>query len=236
MSQEPLIVAVAALVLAGATCIRLRPRRFYFIRHGQTLLNAAHVRQGAAGGLSDTGRAQAKRVGAYVKRFHVTGIISSTYDRAKETAAIISGELGVPVTYSALFAERRNPSEIIGKRRDLPDVQQIVDLIENAYHADDYRYSDEENFLDLKARARRALRLLTRRIGRETVIVTHHVTLKMILAYMLYGEKLHAADFVKLSFFNTSDNATVTICEYHPLKALIRRRGWSVVSYNEVPD
>jgi probable phosphoglycerate mutase len=216
--------------------IRTRPRRFYIVRHGETVLNAKHVRQGEEGGLSEEGRDQAKRVGAYLKQFPIKEIISSTYERAKETSELINTELHVPIAYSKLFVERRNPSEIIGKSRELPEVKKIVDQIENAYHPDDYRYSDEENFVELKTRARTCLNLLARQGVGGSVIVTHHVTLKMLLAYILYREKLHASDFVKLSFLNISDNATITVCEYHPLKAFTRSRGWSVVSYNEQPD
>jgi hypothetical protein len=58
----------------------------------------------------------------------------------------------------------------------------------------------------------------------------------MILAYLLYREGLHAGDFTKLSFFNTADNAGMTVCEYNPWKKLSPTRGWSVVSFNETFD
>jgi broad specificity phosphatase PhoE len=59
-----------------------------------------------------------------------------------------------------------------------------------AYHEDDYRVLDEENFSDLKERARKCLSLFARQGARETVVVTHHVFLKMLVAYMLYRNKL----------------------------------------------
>lgn len=230
------IIVLCSFALLLFLFIRTRPRRFYIVRHGETVLNAKHVRQGEEGSLSEEGRDQAKKVGAYLKRFTIREIISSTYERARETSELINTELHVPIAYSKLFVERRNPSEIIGKSRELPEVKKIVDQIENAYHPDDYRYSDEENFLELKARARKCLNLLARQGVNGSVIVTHHVTLKMLLAYILHREKLHASDFVKLSFLNISDNATISICEYRPLRAFNRSRGWSIVSYNEQPD
>lgn len=230
------IVVLCIFAVLVIVIMRTRPRRFYIVRHGETVLNAKHVRQGEEGSLSEEGRDQARKVGAYLKRFTIREIISSTYERARETSELINTELHVPIAYSKLFVERRNPSEIIGKSRELPEVKEIVDQIENAYHPDDYRYSDEETFLELKARARKCLNLLARQGVDGSVIVTHHVTLKMLLAYILYREKLHASDFVKLSFLNISDNATVSICEYRPLRALTKSRGWSIVSYNEQPD
>ncbi|MBU6388401.1 phosphoglycerate mutase family protein [Patescibacteria group bacterium] len=233
--MSPFFFMLAVFAFIGVILLG-RPRRFHLVRHGETVLNAQHIRQGEDGGLSEKGRAQAKAVGEYLKRFPIKHIISSTYPRAKETAAIINERLKVSITYSPLFVERRNPSEVVGKDRDDPGVVRIIDQIDLAYHEDDYRFSDEENFVDLKRRARKCLNLLARQGALETVVVTHHVFLKMLIAYLLYRERLHAADFVKLSFFNYSDNAGITVCEFHPWKFWNATMGWEVVSYNEQPD
>lgn len=226
---------LAALIGTIIVLLIMRPRRFYFVRHGETLLNAEHIRQGEEGALSPKGREQAEQVGRALKQVPVGRMISSTYPRARETAEIINTYLKVPITYSPLLVERRNPSEIIGRNRDEPEVARIIDQMDLAYHKDDYRFSDEENFIDLKKRARKCLNLLARQGARETVVVTHHVFLKMLVAYLLYRERVTAADFAKLSFFNTLDNAGITICEFHPWKLLSPTYGWEVITYNEQP-
>ncbi len=231
----PALVLLAVLFSVLLVRFLMRPRRFYFVRHGETVLNAEHIRQGADGVLSEKGCAQAERVGEHLHRFPIDRILSSTYPRATQTAGIIAELVRAPILYSPLLVERRNPSEIIGRHRDDAEVVSIVDQIENGYHADDYRFSDEENFNDLKWRARTCLKFLSHQLTRETVVVTHHVFLKMLVAYLLYRDRLHAADFVKLSFFNYSDNATITVCEFHPWKLFNPTRGWSVISYNEQP-
>ncbi|HUY05606.1 MAG TPA: histidine phosphatase family protein [Candidatus Paceibacterota bacterium] len=228
----PLLIVPAILLVLWL----MRIRRFYIVRHGETLLNAEHIRQGEEGALSEKGRRQAEQVGRYLMRFPIGRILSSTYPRAKETADIIRERVKAPILYSALLVERRNPSEIIGKHRDESEVIRIVDQMDLAYHDDTYRFSDEENFIDLKERARKCLNLLARQGAKETIVVTHHVFLKMLIAYLLYRERLHAADFVKLSFFNVSDNAGITIVEFHPWKLFSPTRGWEVVSYNEQPE
>ena len=228
-------IAIAIFVALGVLLL-LRTRRFYLVRHGETLLNKEHVRQGPEGGLSPLGQQQAAQVGAYLKQFPIENIISSTYPRAKETSLIIKKYLHVPVTYSPLLAERKNPSEIVGKKTRDPEVIKIVDQMDLAYHTDDYRFSDEENFDDLKKRGRKCLALLARQGAPHTVVVTHHVFLKMLIAYMLYREELHAADFTKLSFFNVSDNAGITICEFNPLHIFSKTHGWKVITYNEQPS
>lgn len=225
------IVLLGVLILLG-----MRPRRFYFVRHGETVLNAQQVRQGEQGALSENGRAQALRTGKYLAHLPIKRIVASPYERTRETAAIINDQLHVPIVYSRLLAERRNPSEIIGKRGDDPEVTRIVDEMDRSYHDDDYRFSDEENFTDLKTRARKCLDLLARQGARNTCVVTHSIYLKMLIAYLLYRDALHANDYVKLSFFNASDNASITICEWNPWHALSATRGWSVRSYNEQPE
>ncbi|MFA6407858.1 MAG: histidine phosphatase family protein [Candidatus Paceibacterota bacterium] len=235
MFPSPIYVSLAVLVIV-LVLILMRPRRFFFVRHGETLLNSEHIRQGEDGNLSEKGRRQAAQVGAALKSLPIERIISSTYPRARETAQIINTYLNVPVIFSTLLTERRNPSEIIGKKTHDPDVIRIVDAMDLAYHDDDYRISDEENFSDEKERARKCLNILASQGAHETVVVTHHHFLKMLIAYALYHERLHAGDFIKLSFFNVSDNAGITVCEYHPWKMFSATRGWQIVSFNEIPE
>ncbi|MDP1707378.1 MAG: histidine phosphatase family protein [bacterium] len=233
--MSPLLIGLSVLAVFGAVLL-VRPRRFYFVRHGETVLNERHIRQGEDGGLSGNGKYQAEIVGEYLKRFSIDRIISSTYPRAKETSEIVNKHLGVQIIYSALLAERRNPKEIIGKSTRDADVIKVVAQMDLSYHDDDYRFSDEENFTDLKKRARKCLSILALQGTNDTVVITHHVFLKMLVAYMLYRENLHAADFTKLTFFNASDNAGITVCEFHPLRFLSPTMGWEVVSYNEQPE
>jgi 2,3-bisphosphoglycerate-dependent phosphoglycerate mutase len=230
------VLVLAVVILLCVPLLLVRKRTFYFVRHGETLLNAQHIKQGPEGALSPKGREQAERVGQYLHAYKIDRIISSTYERAKETTAIINTVLKVPVVYSSLFTERKSPSEVLGKSTKDPLVISIIDKTELSYHEDDYRYSDEENFVDLSRRARVALNLLAHQGAANTCVVTHRAFLKMLIAYMLYREHLHAGQFATLSFFNYSDNAGITICEYRPWQMFNQTRGWSVVAYNEHPN
>jgi uncharacterized phosphatase len=236
LSPVALIAIFFALVLVGILFYLMRPKRFYFVRHGETLLNAEHIKQGRDGALSEKGREQAEMVGQYLSRFPIKHIFTSTYPRAEETAAIINSHLSVPIIPTELLIERKNPSEVIGRRTTDAEVEKIMDQIERAYHGDEYRYSDEENFIDLRERAHKCLQFLMLQTTKEAAVITHHVFLKMLIAYILYRERLNASDFVKLSFFNVSDNAGITVCEFHPWKFFSATHGWEVVSYNEQPQ
>lgn len=223
------------IVLALAIALLARPRRIYFVRHGETAANAARIRQQEGGELSPMGRLQAQAAADYLSAFPIRAMVSSPYERAAETARIINEKLRVPLSYSPLLIERRNPSEIVGKRDDSPEVIQIIDQIDRIYHEDSFRHSDEENFADMKVRARRCLNLLARQSSRDTCAVTHSIFLKMLIAYLLHRDHLHASDYAKLSFYNASDNAGITICKFNPWKVLSKARGWSVIEYNVTP-
>lgn len=227
------LLGVAAGIAAIAYA--MRPRRIYFVRHGETEANVKRIRQGTEGGLSENGRAQAAAAGEYLSRFPIRAIIASPLARAQETAAIINARLKVPLAYSPLLVERRNPSEVIGKSEsDLP-IARIMDSIDRSYHADDYRYSDEESFTDLRERAKRCLDLLAQQGAHDLCVVTHSIYLKMVIAYLLYRDAFHAGDYIKLSFFNASDNGGITICRYNPWRAWSHTRGWSIIEYNVTP-
>ncbi|OGI60735.1 hypothetical protein A2641_00310 [Candidatus Nomurabacteria bacterium RIFCSPHIGHO2_01_FULL_37_25] len=206
----------------------------YFVRHGETELNAKGIRQGPEGSLSAKGREQAlataKRFPKHKGRPEV--IISSPYQRTKETANIISEELKMPVEYCDLLVERRNPSEIIGHEGGEREVRKIVDQIDKSYHTDDLRYSDEENFEDLKERARKLLFYITERPEERIIMVTHGIFLKMVVSYMLHGEKLTASEYNKLSYFNPIDNASMAICSY--TTHFFKKDEWKLIVWNDL--
>ena len=214
--------------------IRLRPKYFYIVRHGETKLNKTHIKQGSDGGLSEQGECQALMVGQAFRSLHIQHIYTSPFERAQQTAARIAEQLHCSVTTVALLAERKNASETIAKRVDDPEVLRIEGLTKYGFHEDTYRFSDEENFHDLKTRARKTLSYLARRPHTRMVVVTHHVFLHTFLSYLLYRDKLSANDLVKLSFFNPADNGGVTLCVYHPWHGQFKdTKGWEVQVYNQ---
>ncbi len=192
---------------------------YYFVRHGQSFLNEKGIRQGSVGQLSDKGVEQAHITGERLfeeQKEHgpIDLILCSPFDRTRETADIINAHLHVktPIEYSELLAERRNPSEIIGKSVEDPDVERIVDLMDHSYHNDDFRFSDEENFADLKERAKKCLIYLETKKQKRVLVVTHGIFLKMLIAYMQNHDQLTASIYNKLSFFNPANNAGITVC------------------------
>ncbi len=220
---------------------------FYFVRHGQSILNARGIRQGSEGQLSEKGVEQAHITGerlaeeqlATGKRMDV--ILASPYDRTRETAEIIALHLHAkrPVEIVELLHERRNPSAIIGKKADDPEISRIIDMMDRSYHSDEYRFSDEENFTDLRDRAKACLEFLEKRSEKRIVVVTHGIFLKMLIAYMMYRDELTAQGYNKLSFLNPSNNAGITVCACDTgpfgirLLAPSREKRWQLVAWDE---
>lgn len=206
----------------------------YFVRHGETLNNAKNIRQGPEGGLSEKGKTQALET---AKRFPKNKgkpqiIISSPFERTKETAGIIAKELKMKVKYSDLLKERKNPTEIIGHWGGEKEVREIIDRIDKSYHADDLRISDEENFTDLKKRAKKLLFYLSWRPEKRIIIVTHGIFLKMIASYMTFGDNLSASQYNTLSYFNPMNNAGMAICLY--TSHWFKKGEWKIITWNDL--
>lgn len=213
----------------------MRTQVIYFIRHGETELNAKGVRQGPDGSLSAQGVEQVKETAKRFpkKRGKPKVIIASPFERAKETAEIIAKELKMGVEYSDLLAERKNPTEIIGHSGKEEQVRAIVDRIDKSYHDDNLRYSDEENFTDLKERARKLLAYIATRKENQIIMVTHGIFLKMVAAYILRGDALTASEYNKLSYLNPMDNAALTICTRKSY--WFKKDKWDFLEWNNTP-
>jgi broad specificity phosphatase PhoE len=206
----------------------------YFVRHGETENNAGGIRQGSAGSLTEKGREQAL---AAAMRFpknkgRPQAIIASPYERTKETAEIIGKYLKMPAEYSDLLVERKNPTEILGHWSGDREVRAITDLIDKSYHEDDLRVSDEENFVDLKERAKKLLTYIVERPEERMIMVTHSRFLKMVVSYMIYGEKLTASQYNALSYFNQVNNAGMAICKY--TSHWFKKNEWKILVWNDL--
>jgi len=158
-------------------------------------------------------------------------IIASPYERTKETAEIIGRELEMDVEYSDLLVERKNPSEIIERKGEDRDVRSIVDRIDKSFHEDNLRYSDEENFIDLKERARELLDYIKSRPEERIIMVTHGIFLRMVVCYMFYSDALTASEYNKISYFNPIDNAGIAITQYIP--HWFKKDEWRLIVWND---
>jgi len=212
----------------------LSPKHIYFVRHGETILNAAHIRQDNKGGLTEDGKEQAKATGVRLSKMHIEHMYVSPYERTIETAGLINEYVHVSFTYTKLLAERRNPTEILGKKYDDIEVEKIVNQIDLANHDSKFRYSDEENFADLQKRAKKLLRYVAFRPHKTIACVTHGIFLKMILAHITYGTKLTPLVHATLTYLTVVNNAGITFVTYNPWNIFLGKKVWNIVIFNDI--
>ncbi len=218
----------------------LGTKKIYLVRHAESELNFSGVRQGREGKLTMRGRGQAERLAERLSKCRIGTIITSPYERTRETAAIISSVVRRPVEESELLIERRNPTEIIGRRKGELDVQKVVDYIDKSIHPDSARYSDEENFEEIKERAIGALHMLQKHPQKRIVVVSHALFITVIAALVVVGESLTAAQLAKLAFFNAEkdssiivENTAVAELHYKCFSFTKNPAGWQLVSWND---
>lgn len=208
-------------------------KKIYFIRHGETILNAKKIRQGENGGLSEKGKSQAYSAGERLSAYNISKIFCSPFQRAIETSIEVTKNVNAPIEYTPLLGERRNPSKIIGKSYDDHITKEAIAFMDKSFHLEDARWEDEENFLDLKNRALKLRDFLQKNIASSNLCITHGIFLKMFLCVLIHGEELSVETYIKMSLFNPADNAGITVVEYHPLNFF--SNPWEIVAYNDSP-
>jgi len=190
-------------------------KKIYFVRHGESEGNAGPIRQGPETPLTETGRSQAGLIAERCAKLPLETIIASTMKRAKETAEIIAEKTKLSIESSALFVERKRPSVTIGKPKDDPESLAIEGEYQNKFYLSDERHSDEENFDDLKQRAKEALTYLASRPEENILVVTHGLFLRIIIAYATLGESLSGEEcrgFIR-TFHTENTGLTVLVYE-----------------------
>ena len=82
-------------------------RPFFFVRHGETELNANRIVAGSIDtDLTPAGREQALKAAEVLARHPITGVFSSPLRRARDTALPIAAKLKLPVLTIPEIAER----------------------------------------------------------------------------------------------------------------------------------
>lgn len=200
----------------------------YFIRHGESENNAVQRHQGAGGNLSEKGIKQAENLAKRLKNIPVDIIYSSHFQRAKQTAEIISEELKLPIEYWEEIRERKRPTELEGILSTDLKSKEIRKIMTENWLKEDWKYSDEESFSDLKKRAQKVLdHLLEKHEGQQVLCISHAVIIKMIICLAIFGEKLNPEVFWEFYSHCWMENTGITQLEY------MDKYGWGMVTWND---
>ena len=150
----------------------------FLVRHGESewnLIGRVQGQDAAAGGLTMLGRAQARRAAAELAGRGAGSVVCSDLARARETAAIIAGVLGLPFSIDPDFREQHF-GELQGKLLAGGDLAGEIDR----FWAEPFRRPPGgETVAELYARVHRAL---GRYLGSSTIVVAHGGVVRVAMA------------------------------------------------------
>ena len=163
-------------------------RTIYVVRHGATKFNGeAGVSVDRERGWSDVpltedGREEARKAGASLKNKGITAIVSSDLVRAKETAKIIGGIIGIKPEFS--FKLRPwNLGDLTGK-----DMKEANPQIAAGTRSPDKPVPGGESFNAFKTRAFQGLDEAVMKHSDPLLIVCHHRLERLIAGWVKAGE------------------------------------------------
>jgi broad specificity phosphatase PhoE len=186
-------------------------QQFIVIRHGESQTNATNIFQAGnqydSDPLTELGMEDARHLAERLADLPIDVIVSSSYLRARSTAAAIAEATGAPhvvpvwqdsslIDLSAndsdigdhvsLLREIDVPSELRGLRFDDPQAREIQHAALAVADQPDVHYSNEENLFDLWRRAEDIRRYLEARTERLIVVVAHGGINKVWLAHLMF--------------------------------------------------
>lgn len=188
--------------------------KVYFVRHGETEANAKKMHQYSRNPLPAKGKRQINALAKKLIDITIDVILSSPFERAKQTSEIISKQLNTAVEYDEILREIKRPSEIEGKSIQDEEVLRIKNIIAQNSHNPNFRYSDEENFSDFKKRVSAVLKKLTKRKEENMLVITHGEVIFMIKCITTFGSKLSSDQHHNLKLQSRINNSEVTIFNY----------------------
>ncbi|MBI2022237.1 histidine phosphatase family protein [Candidatus Daviesbacteria bacterium] len=209
----------------------------YFVRHGQGEHNLKKLYSTPEFELTELGRKQAEDLAQRIQNLPIDLIVSSTFKRTRQTTEIINSKINQEVVYSDLAVEVKRPSEIEGGSWEDPKIIKIRELMNENFIRQDWHFSDEENFYDIKKRAEKFLEYLSALDKKHILVVSHINLIRMTVLVMMLGDSLtpeiflHGYDFLQLSTSGLTilRKAQRSKNEY----GLKKKSEWELVTWND---
>ncbi|MEK6712016.1 MAG: histidine phosphatase family protein [Nitrospinota bacterium] len=194
----------------------------YLLRHGETDWNAQRRIQGVSDtALNATGLAQARALAGPLRGRSIAAFYSSPLRRARQTAEVLAGELGLGVRLEPRLSEL-DQGKLEGLRIDQVEAQYNGFMEEWRSRPAGLRMPGGETLAELQERAWAAVEDLRSAHPRETIAaVSHNLAISAVLCRVL-GIDLNA--FRRIRQFN----AALNLVEHSPA------RGWNVVIMNSL--
>jgi len=157
--------------------------RLIFIRHGESEGNSDGILCGwHDSGLTEKGIAQAERVALALKDAGINAIISSDLQRAKQTALIISKQLGMDICFDERFRERACGIFDGKKIDDLKNHESWESFVNDS----NFTLEGGESVVDFSKRISESCKMIVREHeGRNILLVSHGGVLWAMVPYIL---------------------------------------------------
>ncbi len=201
--------------------------RIVFVRHGEGHHNVNKLYSLPDFELTKEGKTQAESAAERIANLPIDIIICSPFKRTQQTAEIINQKINKKIVLSDLAVEVRRPKEIAGKNMDLPEVKEIKKQLDDNFTKSDWRFSDEENFFDLRDRAKKFIKYLETFKEENILVVSHGVFIKMIVMVIVLKEELTPQAFLNGYDTMSLHTSGLTICERR------EQKGWKLITWND---
>jgi probable phosphoglycerate mutase len=176
--------------------------------------------------LADDGIKQAKRVAERFESIPIDIIYASSYTRAQQTAEIINKVVQKEIITTDQLIERKNPSILLGKDRDDPDVIAVKKLIRENMGDPSWHDSDEENFHDFKNRVKGFIQTLENQPHENVLVVSHGYFLSLLVLTLAFEELLTPDLYTSFLALAHTTNTGITMYEY-------KNNKWRLLTWND---
>ncbi|MEM9336529.1 MAG: histidine phosphatase family protein [Patescibacteria group bacterium] len=206
----------------------------YFVRHGETAANRAHVHQLGDTPLNERGQKQAQAVGLRLKNLQPTRIIASPLARAYQTGKIIGEELNLPVTTHDSLVELKRPNYIMGyKHYGLKSLWYMASWF--VRHNDPaWRETGGESYEMFLARIQEAREYLETFQGHERiVVVSHSIFINFFVEHVCSKRRMSIVEaFLRFAKIILLDNTSITHLQFQPSEH-DNLCNWHVVKFDD---
>lgn len=192
----------------------------FLVRHGKSNAHDGDRRQSPDSPLGGEGVRQAKALAERMTTENIDVIVSSRWDRAFQTAQLVSERLGLEVEVVDGIHEKEQSPKLYGSeltseihRRHATEVKKFGNNL-------DWKFDDEgESLRDLVGRVSRFRDyLIENHRNQNVLVVSHGLFIRTFIIASLLGEDYDDLTFYKIFTSISFDNTSVTLLEYDEKK------------------
>jgi broad specificity phosphatase PhoE len=192
----------------------------YLVRHGRSTARDSDKRQSPDSPLGEEGLKQAKALAKRMAKEKIDVVISSKWDRAFQTAEIVSKKIGIKLeTIEGVHEKEQNPN-LYGADLASEVHQRYMDEVKKFGGDLDWKFDGQgESLRDLLKRAEKFKNHLISKHRRESVLVIGHgLFIRAFVILALLGDKYDDKTFYRVFTSLSCANTGISLLEFLPEK------------------